>query len=105
MNKKSLLFTLVACLALVPACSSRGKQPAAASPSASTSSDLKAPGEAQVGDRTTCPVMGNVFVVTADSPKAEHQGRTYYFCCPGCVAKFQADPSRYLKKVRDGGHR
>jgi Cu+-exporting ATPase len=24
-----------------------------------------------------------------------HDGRTYYFCCPSCAAKFQADPARY----------
>jgi Cu+-exporting ATPase len=28
--------------------------------------------------------------------RAEHQGRTYYFCCAGCKAKFLADPTRYL---------
>jgi len=28
---------------------------------------------------------------------AEHQGRTYYFCCPGCAQKFTADPQKYLK--------
>jgi len=29
---------------------------------------LKAPGEAQIGDRSTCPVSGEEFVVTAESP-------------------------------------
>jgi Cu+-exporting ATPase len=28
--------------------------------------------------------------------QAEHQGRTYYFCCPHCAQKFQAEPQRYL---------
>ncbi len=28
--------------------------------------------------------------------QAEHQGKTYYFCCPGCAQKFQAEPERYL---------
>jgi P-type Cu+ transporter len=26
----------------------------------------------------------------------EHAGKTYYFCCSGCLEKFRADPSRYL---------
>ncbi len=26
----------------------------------------------------------------------EHRGATYRFCCRGCLAKFQADPERYL---------
>ncbi len=67
-----------------------------AAPPAST--DLKAPGEAKVGDRTRCPVSGEEFVVTSDSPHAEYQGKTYYFCCPHCPQKFQADPTKYLGK-------
>lgn len=27
---------------------------------------------------------------------SEHEGRTYYFCCPACKKKFEADPARYL---------
>jgi Cu+-exporting ATPase len=26
----------------------------------------------------------------------EHDGKTYYFCAPGCAAKFRADPEKYL---------
>ncbi len=26
----------------------------------------------------------------------EHKGQTYYFCSPGCVQRFQADPEKYL---------
>jgi YHS domain-containing protein len=25
-----------------------------------------------------------------------HEGRTYYFCGPGCRSRFEADPARYL---------
>jgi Cu+-exporting ATPase len=28
--------------------------------------------------------------------QAEHEGKTYYFCCEGCAQKFQAEPDRYL---------
>lgn len=65
-----------------------------ASPSAS--SELKKPGEAKVGDKTKCPVSGEEFVVTEGSPKLEYQGRTYYFCCPGCDKRFGAEPKKYL---------
>jgi Cu+-exporting ATPase len=30
----------------------------------------------------------------------EHEGRTYYFCCQGCLDKFQADPGKYLGTVQ-----
>ena len=42
------------------------------------------------------PVCG----MTVDPQRAAgsvvHQGQTYYFCSSGCVAKFQADPEKYL---------
>src|SRR5690348_14326096 len=28
--------------------------------------------------------------------QAEHEGKTYYFCCAGCAQKFEAEPERYL---------
>jgi xanthine dehydrogenase accessory factor len=30
---------------------------------------------------------------------SEHEGQTYYFCCPACKKKFEADPARYLTPV------
>ena len=27
---------------------------------------------------------------------AEYQGKTYYFCNPGCKKAFEADPEKYL---------
>ena len=29
--------------------------------------------------------------------KAEYKGKTYYFCCASCAAKFRADPEKYLQ--------
>ncbi|MGE5724362.1 MAG: heavy metal translocating P-type ATPase [Acidobacteriota bacterium] len=34
--------------------------------------------------------------------RAEHQGKTYYFCCPGCAQKFQAEPERYVASQAGG---
>jgi Cu+-exporting ATPase len=44
----------------------------------------------------TDPVCG----MTVDPAKAasvEHNGKKFYFCCQGCVTKFQADPAKYLQ--------
>jgi YHS domain-containing protein len=60
--------------------------------------DLKKPGQAVLGDRTTCPVSGETFTVAADSPKVEFEGKTYFFCCEDCVADFQKDPAKYVAK-------
>lgn len=43
------------------------------------------------------PVCG--MNVNPDRPagRHEHAGKTYYFCCNGCLEKFKADPRRYLE--------
>ena len=41
------------------------------------------------------PVCGmEVNPVTAKQ-KAEYQGKTYYFCAPGCKKDFDRDPKKY----------
>lgn len=96
-------LTLAACAGSAPAPSAPG---ATTPPSEETASPeraaapLKAPGEATIGDRTTCPTSGEEFTVTANSPKVEHEGKTYYFCCSGCDAKFAREPEKYLKKKK-----
>ena len=30
--------------------------------------------------------------------KAEYQGKTYYFCSPGCKRSFEKAPEKYLNK-------
>jgi YHS domain-containing protein len=30
--------------------------------------------------------------------KSEHEGKTYYFCAPGCKKMFDKDSSKFLKK-------
>jgi len=37
----------------------------------------------------------NVDPATAEH-RLEHAGKSYYFCCGGCVEKFKADPEKYL---------
>src|SRR5215469_3131067 len=49
-----------------------------------------------VEPKTLDPVCG----MTVDPQKArgavEHQGKTFYFCSPRCVERFQAEPEKYL---------
>jgi YHS domain-containing protein len=48
--------------------------------------------------QTTCPVMGNPI----DSKYfTYYKGRGIYFCCAGCIEKFNADPDKYLKAMRE----
>ena len=48
-------------------------------------------------DNTICPVMGekvdtNIFTV--------YNGQKVYFCCPSCDKTFNADPAKYLAKLK-----
>ena len=45
------------------------------------------------------PVCGMSVDPAAAEHSHSHAGTTYYFCCAGCRAKFEADPDRYLPKT------
>ncbi len=95
MRTVALGFTLAFSLASA-AC---GGNASPANASGEHAEGLKAPGEAKVGDKTRCPISGETFTVSESSPKAEVNGKTYYFCCSGCSEKFKADPKKYLEKT------
>lgn len=47
--------------------------------------------------QTLCPVMGNpidknIFV--------NYKGNKVYFCCKGCIEKFQSEPDKYMNKLK-----
>src|SRR5690348_15772610 len=44
------------------------------------------------------PVCGMDVDPATAKAKAEFGGKIYYFCCPGCATKFQADAEKYLNK-------
>jgi Cu+-exporting ATPase len=43
------------------------------------------------------PVCGMTIDPATAAGQHTHQGTTYYFCNPGCLTKFKADPDKYLK--------
>lgn len=45
-----------------------------------------------------CPVMGNL--VTPGGGSSVYAGEKIAFCCPGCAGKFDADPVRYMDRMR-----
>jgi Cu+-exporting ATPase len=50
------------------------------------------------------PVCGMMVPPTAPE-RATVDGRSYFFCCAGCRAKFEKDPQAYLDAARDRGPR
>ena len=51
---------------------------------------------APAAEKAKDPVCGMSVDPRTAKHSAEHDGRTYYFCCGGCRTKFLADPQRYL---------
>ena len=51
----------------------------------------------------TDPVCGMVIDEKRAAARAEYQGRTYYFCSPGCHKAFTADPVKFASGARRGG--
>ena len=50
------------------------------------------------------PVCGMEVDEKTAAATSEYQGKTYYFCAPGCKAAFDKDPEQYLKGEAAGGH-
>lgn len=46
-------------------------------------------------DKITCPVSGEVIKNISKASKSEYNGKTYYFCCEKCKAKFDAAPEKF----------
>ena len=47
------------------------------------------------------PVCGMTVDPARAAGQVEYDGTTYYFCSKGCVAKFSADPKKYLSGARE----
>ena len=43
------------------------------------------------------PVCGMAVDEKSTRYKTETNGKAYYFCSPGCLAEFRADPTKFLK--------
>ncbi len=42
------------------------------------------------------PVCGMTVDEKSAAATYEYQGKTYYFCAPGCKAAFEKDPEKFL---------
>ena len=55
-----------------------------------------APSASKAANTVKDPVCGMDVDPHATAHRADHAGRTYYFCSAGCKAKFVADPEKYV---------
>ncbi len=48
--------------------------------------------------KVTDPVCKMEIEDSQAAATADHEGKTYYFCAPGCRKSFEENPARYLEK-------
>jgi len=48
-----------------------------------------------------CPITNDTFQPTKQSPSYKYKGKTYQFCCPGCVNPFKKNPEKYLSRIKE----
>ena len=58
-----------------------------------------------MAEKAIYPVCGMEVDMATAKYKAEHGGKTYYFCAAACKTEFEKDPHKYLKEEHShGGH-
>jgi len=45
-----------------------------------------------------CPVLGEKASKSISYP---YKGKTYYFCCAGCINDFKKNPEKYLSRIKE----
>ena len=50
------------------------------------------------------PVCGMSVDENSTNWKYEYQGKTYYFCAPGCLYQFKKNPEKYLSVKQEHTH-
>jgi len=88
------LCCTLAVLALTIGCSKDDSAPNAATPATpqQTAPSEEYPLDVCVVSDQKLGSMGDPIVIT-------HEGREVRFCCAGCVARFRAEPAKYLAKL------
>lgn len=61
---------------------------------------VEAAGETVAKIQATCPVMGGKI---NKKQYVDVEGKRIYVCCPGCIGKIKADPSKYINKLESDG--
>jgi YHS domain-containing protein len=93
---KSVSSCIVLLLALaLPACD----EPAGPKPASVETAATTKPAEVSLGFSAACPLcVGHEIEVMSDTPTAEFEGKTYYFCSKSCQKAFNKDPAGSVKK-------
>ena len=58
------------------------------------------PCEIESKQQTMCPVKG---MKINKQLYSDYMGERVYFCCEGCIEKFEKDPETYIRKMKEDG--
>lgn len=59
--------------------------------------------KSMIGTKAICPVTGDEFTISENTPVVEYKGEIYYMCCPGCDTEFMKDPEKYIMEMQHRG--
>lgn len=57
---------------------------------------VRHPNQSEMGKSARCPVTRSPFTVSDLTPVIDYQGKSYYFCCAGCVNDFKNNPTKFI---------
>ena len=78
-------------------------RPAEAASAPETTRAEERPPPAGAPEHATDPVCGMTVPTDGSRPSSTYKGETVYFCCPGCRARFDANPAAYSVAARMHG--
>lgn len=95
-----LVIGAVGLLFIVSGCRNQQSAAQQSSQTTATTTTAAAPSESAekitiAPDEAACPVLGTVMKKSMMIP-VQHNGKTYYLCCRDCLAKWNADPEKYI---------
>jgi YHS domain-containing protein len=59
--------------------------------------NVRQPSQNEIGTPATCPVTKASFKVSKETPVIDYKGKSYFFCCDGCIGDFKKDPEKFAK--------
>lgn len=74
----------------------RGRAAAEGAGAPETARAEAAAAPAGANEHATDPVCGMTVPADGSRPSSTYRGETVYFCCPGCRARFDANPAAYV---------
>jgi YHS domain-containing protein len=92
MKSKIIITTIMALPLAVASCSNDAETNAGQSEAAPASTDDYA--------LTTCVVSGEELGSMGDPIEYDHNGTVVKFCCKSCIPKFEAEPEKYVAKLK-----